>query len=1760
MAKERAMTVKDKLIGLLDYVEELACLPERAVLSVRSYRTLLFYEDQLRGKVGIYHDVAEEDGAIWVRIDRLQRQPPPVPNEDIRPWLTVSRDPTKPPEVRESIILTMPKDESNKLVDQGSVDAADVMTSPKGDANIVDVRLRLDRFPELIASIEEYNATVWSQWASAENPRRETIAIYDKFFSVIQAIETAGVDNPMEVVLGVGFALWKTQGKTVEHPIVEALVEVGIDPNTHAIQVRARETDPQVYLKPFVELDNQAVPTLRKKALSHIERLSNANADSDVPPCEEFSPFNPGSFEPILRDAVTLLSPEASYWPDIADDPDERALPQITDSLTVTDGWAIYARPRSGNLFAQDIQRLKESILESDEDGLPTPGKRIVIPPGEVPDDRNKPDLSGGFGTGWDLYDSESDGGEEADYTDVLFPKPFNDAQVAIIRRLEAEDGVVVQGPPGTGKTHTIANIICHYLATGRSVLVVSKGEPALEVLRDQIPEEVRNLTISLLTSERQGLKQLESAVTFMANQVVNKDMTRLDRLRIEKEKEIVALRQEVEQVDAEITNWAKRQLVNAPESLCVESKRWPADLARVISDQKERHQWLDDELGPGDEYEPKFTQQHLSDLLSARSRLGKDLLYLDAQVPNRNDLPDAHAITAVHEDLLRAASLATAAEKKHLPSMVLRTENDVRVAERLQKDLVELRQFLIETESHDWLRALYTVWITSGLDADDTMLIVDIVSDIDRLADTRKKFIQRPVNLPNLPVAVDAVVAAVGRATQGERPFPLLSFGNQDAKKYLEGIEVSGRRPNGVEDWKHVSDFFAYRDELQSVVTRWNAVAQDFGLPSGSRDPLAADRWLVDTQKLLNRAIRIVSRYHDCTSKDISATFQHDVDRAQLRFYVTAINHVLDAIETNIARHRLASARGSVEVVAEKLRTCSGDISDRLRSFLRNAIGDVSREAKAIEEHWRELLAEIQRVHRLQSDLETVREITGLIESSGGGKWAHVLRTCAADANGDPHIVPHALETWRFRRVESYLRGIDARSHLAKLAKQQSDCVNRLNRAMADVVQYRTFIGLHSRMQQGGRLSALMRFLHAIRQIGAGTGIRARRYRGDARKAMLECMESVPCWIMPTWRVSESLPATLGAFDLVIVDEASQSDVLAFPTLLRAKKVLVVGDDRQVSPSPVGLEERKLLQLRYSYLQDQPFADMLMPGTSLYDLAQAVFPGGRILLNEHFRCVEPIIRFSLQFYPEEIVPLRIPAPSERLDPPLVDVFVSNGRRDGNKINKAEAIGIVDEIERLVQDPAYHDRSIGVISLIGNKQAHVIQNKLVERIGEDAFLRHRIACGDSATFQGKERDLMFLSMVASPGMAHAQVSRLFEQRFNVALSRAKDRMYLFRSVRVEDLPNPRDLKLRVINHFRNPMPAGHEQLDELGDLCESDFEKDVFSRLVHLGYRVTPQMSVGDYRIDLVVDGDNDRRLAVELDGDRFHGPDRWFDDYRRQKVLERVGWRFWRCWASSFALDPDGCMSELINALQELKIEPIGQAQERYAFSEHRTINTDELLPTLGVDEDDDTGEKAELGDKVIVAFDAEPNRHYLLTLSEDEEDIANGIVSLRSDTGALLLGVRAEDEVELAWKGETRSAVILGIQKTNGTAILDPITYDSEPHDIFHESTGHQVDPIKQQSRSATDSYTKQTEIVHEPVRQRLPRSRRKQVTPKAHSGQNSLFSDEVPVDEGIATAEERQKYKQYSESLTSAGISPRPMPEWLEGFRKAKRKTND
>ena len=87
----------------------------------------------------------------------------------------------------------------------------------------------------------------------------------------------------------------------------------------------------------------------------------------------------------------------------------------------------------------------------------------------------------------------------------------------------------------------------------------------------------------------------------------------------------------------------------------------------------------------------------------------------------------------------------------------------------------------------------------------------------------------------------------------------------------------------------------------------------------------------------------------------------------------------------------------------------------------------------------------------------------------------------------------------------------------------------------------------------------------------------------------------------------------------------------------------------------------------------------------------------------------------------------------------------------------------------------------------------------------------------------------------------------------------------------------------------------------------------------------------------MVVEGAGDVRLAIECDGDEFHGPDKWTHDMNRQRILERAGWVFWRCFASTWTLRRNEVLFELCERLNLMGIDPIGALEHGSTMVERR-------------------------------------------------------------------------------------------------------------------------------------------------------------------------------------------------------------------------------
>ena len=68
-------------------------------------------------------------------------------------------------------------------------------------------------------------------------------------------------------------------------------------------------------------------------------------------------------------------------------------------------------------------------------------------------------------------------------------PLSLSDAQLNVVKNIENSKLVSVFGPPGTGKSQTIVNLAAHLIANGKTVLVASRMDKAVDVVAERLNE-----------------------------------------------------------------------------------------------------------------------------------------------------------------------------------------------------------------------------------------------------------------------------------------------------------------------------------------------------------------------------------------------------------------------------------------------------------------------------------------------------------------------------------------------------------------------------------------------------------------------------------------------------------------------------------------------------------------------------------------------------------------------------------------------------------------------------------------------------------------------------------------------------------------------------------------------------------------------------------------------------------------------------------------------------------------------------------------------------------------------------------------------------------------------------------------------------------------------------------------------------------------------------------------------------------------------
>ncbi len=1554
------MNTRTKAKCLFQYISEAYAIDLPVIRNINEYRGQLWWQgdivssDQCQIKQFDFgnddpesEQQAESEGGAWLRVSkRLFDNPPSLPSVLLE-WVELFPNPTKRPIPKPGILQRVSfEDDPNRqtlfndylrhwqeyqnhqsdaqpmLLEDlvGWVEEATGIDQIPEPIPEREIERKFEEEPKRVQAFEEYIQKQWEPWANRVLPLFKSNILYDEMFNLYAQLSVEG--DRIEILWGHLFLSWDNAPDiSIFHPLILTPLNLDFDPKRRTMSLNP-SSQPEMTVDCLREL-----PYPNKDKLFEYVQVFNSDKT-------ELDPWNHKQLNGFASTITGLLSNEPA---EESNQHQESMFvrPKLTPHPRVFNAPLIFVRNRVRHFWIEDAKQVVASIEEGKEI---SPFIRSLI--GEHKN-----------------FELEEELGETAapkfdDEGELYFPLAFNEQQKDIWDKLNHRFGVLVQGPPGTGKSHTIANIVSSLLARGKRVLITSQTENALRVLRDLIPPEIRQLCVSQLGDDKNSKKELNEAVNAIGQRLAEQDNSGAEKRVQELNREIRKCRETQANLQHQIKDWVQldscKIRVGGAEISAHEA-------AKECAANQIAHNWFPDIIPP--ETEPVLVDSELREMAGLLNEIPEqDRKTCLLPLPRLGQLPTPEGFI---ETLSQLHTLSLRIEESE-ESQALRTEwgrtfntpsqNQIETA----IDAIETSLLNLQDLQEDWQLRILDLIATDEGQSDIWHDRLEALTKLYDHAFQSSRIMEGfEIQIENLPdnfdweVALDELERLIDIGKDPSKWYSRFRL-SKLAKHLFDSATVDGRNLTTRKRINAVRARFTYTASLNKFELSWE---QAFNPVNGSLKNKDSSLPLVDSNGRL-KSFRSVVVWADTCLIQTREVLQNlgCASMTQGMHREEVLTKWLKALHSQLA---IIEAEAIEQTLKEVQLFLAGELPENNPHQLWTKI------SQAVESkdssNYRNLYKEIERLNAI---IQKAKKLENLLEKlmAVAPKWARELEG-EASRLGTEAVKANWGFAWRWAQLNQWLNTLHSRESVDQLQQKFDRERTKEHTLVVRLVSERTWQRQIEKVKPVA-YTALTAWANAMKLLGKGTGKHASRYLAAAATAMVDAVNAVPVWIMPLFRVVQSFKVNPGLFDVVIVDEASQCDIRSLPVLYRGTKVLVVGDPEQISPSNVGIPQDKVFELSRQLLTDIPHPERFDINNSLYAITSTIPGMDRTLLTEHFRCVPSIIEFNNQLCPSyggNLEPLRQPNPREMLNPPIVPIFVETGFKDNNDVNKPEAERLVKELVRCCKAEAYESggknnrkRTMGVISLLGEKQAQFIHTLIAQELDETERNERQIICGDAYAFQGDERDVMFLSLViASNSTFTAQVRDSARQRFNVATSRARDQVFLFHSVKLGEIRNPGCVRYKLLDWYLTPPKAELEAgLENLRNKAESPFEFEVGERVIKKGYKVIPQfrpfMRDTRYRIDLVVQGPKSR-VAIECDGDRWHGPEKWESDTRREAQLRRAGWKFWRINGSAFYRDKEGSLESLWEFL-EAEIKPIVETSEpQNIFPVGSTVDTPE-------------------------------------------------------------------------------------------------------------------------------------------------------------------------------------------------------------------------
>lgn len=1087
---------------------------------------------------------------------------------------------------------------------------------------------------------------------------------------------------------------------------------------------------------------------------------------------------------------------------------------------------------------------------------------------------------------------------DELATADLYCPLEGDSSQLRAVARAAADESFVLIGPPGTGKSQTIANIVANTLAQGRTVLFVAEKRAALEVVQRRLRQVgLADFCLDLFSSKVSKTAVLGQLERAQAASEPDDGQTWTTA-----KADLATLREELNGYVRELhrsgrNGWTPFRAIGAV--LRADDGGVPRiDLS-----------WPDpDAHDKGDWQRLVEAVEEAREVLRRAGNAVREPALAGIERSEWSPVWQARLLDAARNAVTRLNELEQAVAAS---CRTLKLGDYPRSRPGLQL-LVALAGLLTEPVG------LEAAWALS----DDATELRDAMLAAAAWAD-RHRELRRALTgswQPGVHALPLAALRSEWRATCERWALPR-SMGQRSVRKRL-ATESSGAVPDDcgpdldrLVEMQEIEASIASTPRTASLGRAWRGLETDFPRLQ------AAYEW----------SRRIRSTTASCTEDPNELAGL----RALIRQLVSEAADLLapsGSIGSTLARlvEAWATAQAALEAVAglagsSVARLASEDRVDWLGVLSRHLAG-WSDAARAIQEWcaWRGVsqAAAAQglgpMIQAMEDGIVGPGDALRALEANYARWWIDLAVDASPRLRGFV-AARHETRIERFRILDARMLELSGRLARARIASAIPNAVQR----------------------------------HADPEYGVLTRELAKRQRHLPVRQLASRMPKAlrrltPCLMMSPLSVAQYLPAEAEPFDLVIFDEASQITTWdAIGAVGRGRQVIVVGDPRQLPPTSFferrsGEEDGAAVEVETHDLD-----------SILDECLGAGIPN--VELTWHYRSRhESLIAFSNQvYYGGRLV--TFPSPVTR-DDAVSFRHVADGvySRGGARTNEREAKVVVAEALTILR--ASEPRSLGIVTFNAEQQG-LIEDLLDKARRDDPSLERHFAeeaaepvlIKNLEGVQGEERDVMLFSLTYGPD-ATGRIALNFgplnlsggERRLNVAVTRARERLVVFGSVRAEqlDLSRTGAVGVRHLKQFLSFAEHGARSFatadrGSVGD-HESPFEAEVAERLRRLGWTAHPQVGVSGFRVDLgIVDPDapGGYLAGVECDGATYHrGATARDRDRLRQHVLEALGWRIMRVWSTDWwtnaAREADRLHAQLGSALEKSRVERTARSE----------------------------------------------------------------------------------------------------------------------------------------------------------------------------------------------------------------------------------------